>query len=321
MHGKISMKSLLQASRIALKALLIVVLAEGAVAPVLAHFGLERGFAGKLVDAVVLACISAPFLYLFVIRDIARSFLEREDLSRKAGEQERYIQVLDEKRELSRRLFSVVDNIPGAVYRGHRDWSISFIGAEGETLTGYVPEEFADGAILWKELIHPEDLERVRKEIRDAVRERSGVLQEEYRILRKDGSVRWVADRLQLIYGEGGDLAYVDGLLLDVTERRQSEDARREAEQTLTRLGLAVDQAAEAVVVTDTAGNIEYVNPAFERITGYSLNAGIVRAAPGRAFSGEAVRSDFPGDEGPGGPRREVMDRSGRRVGPGPPAG
>jgi PAS domain S-box-containing protein len=52
------------------------------------------------------------------------------------------------------------------------------------------------------------------------------------------------------------------GTILDITERKRSEEAR-------TRLGMAVDQAAEAIIITDTEGRIEYVNPSFERITGY----------------------------------------------------
>ena len=57
---------------------------------------------------------------------------------------------------------------------------------------------------------------------------------------------------------------YVLGNFRDVTERRK-------AEETLARLGMAVDQSPEAVVITDREGTIQYVNPAFERISGYSM--------------------------------------------------
>ncbi len=55
----------------------------------------------------------------------------------------------------------------------------------------------------------------------------------------------------------------VIGSLLDVTNRKKTEDELR-------RLSIAIEQAAEEVMTTDTEGVIQYVNPAFEKITGYS---------------------------------------------------
>lgn len=56
-------------------------------------------------------------------------------------------------------------------------------------------------------------------------------------------------------------------------ELKEAETRRenRKAQQALQRLGTAIEQAAEAVLITDVNGIIEYVNPAFERITGYSV--------------------------------------------------
>ena len=61
---------------------------------------------------------------------------------------------------------------------------------------------------------------------------------------------------------EGVTEPVVRGMAQDITERKQSEEAR-------IRLNMAVDQAAEAIVITDKEGRIEYVNPSFARITGY----------------------------------------------------
>jgi two-component system NtrC family sensor kinase len=61
-----------------------------------------------------------------------------------------------------------------------------------------------------------------------------------------------------------GDIVAGVEVVRDITARRRGEEDR-------ARLALAVDQAAEAVVITDREGAIQYVNPAFERITGYTL--------------------------------------------------
>jgi len=176
----------------------------------------------------------------------------------------------EKNRDMARELTSLINNVPGIVYRGHKDWSLSFIGSEVESVTGYTPDQFVSGAATWKTIIHPDDLERVKEAFRKAAREKSSTLRMEYRIRRKDGGLRWVEDRRQLFFEESGAFAKVDGLLLDITERKRWEEE-------LTRLRMAVDQAAEAIVVTDPGGAIEYVNPSFEGITGYSREEALGR--------------------------------------------
>lgn len=85
----------------------------------------------------------------------------------------------------------------------------------------------------------------------------------ESRWARKDGTLLVARETAHAVRAEDGRILYYEGAVEDVTERSQAEDARR-------RLAAAVDQAAEAVVVTDREGTIQYVNPAFERITGYA---------------------------------------------------
>jgi len=169
----------------------------------------------------------------------------------------------DSQQELSGRLLSLMNNIPGIVYRGHRNWSISFIGAEVESVTGYTAEEFLSGAAHWKELIHPDDLESVKDVFRQAVRTREKVLRREYRIRHRDGGFRWIADRRQLIYDGQGEFLYVDGLILDITRRKKSEEALR-----LTQF--AVDRAGDAAYWIGPDGCLIYVNEQACRVLGYS---------------------------------------------------
>lgn len=183
----------------------------------------------------------------------------------------------DESRagEDSARLLSLMNNIPGVVYRGLPDWSLSFIGAEVKRLTGYPARDFLSGAISWKHLIHPDDLERVRRMFRQAVSDGRGVLRAEYRILHGDGETRWLADRRQLFYDDAGRFAYVDGLLLDITERRRMEDALRDSEERYRRL---VDGSPEMIFVV-CEGRIVYMNQTGIRLLG-ALSADGVAGKP-----------------------------------------
>jgi PAS domain S-box-containing protein len=92
----------------------------------------------------------------------------------------------------------------------------------------------------------------------NGLKERGVISNCEVRLQRKDGSPAWVLASGTLL--EGG---IVEGTMVDITERKQSE-----AEHL--RLVTAIEQSVEAVVITDTTGAIEYVNPAFTRITGYT---------------------------------------------------
>ena len=107
-------------------------------------------------------------------------------------------------------------------------------------------------------------------------------------VKRKDGSVFWADIKSSPVTISGKK--YVFGNFRDVTERRK-------AEETLARLGMAVDQSAEAIVITDREGTIQYVNPAFERITGYSREE-VVGKNPRILHSGKHDEIVLPGDVG-----------------------
>ncbi|HLF84940.1 MAG TPA: PAS domain S-box protein, partial [Blastocatellia bacterium] len=85
----------------------------------------------------------------------------------------------------------------------------------------------------------------------------------EKRYLRKDGSLVWTRVSVSLVRDASGNPESFLSVIENITERKHAEEA-------LVRLVTAVEQAAESIVITDTDGTIQYVNPAFERTTGYS---------------------------------------------------
>ncbi len=104
-------------------------------------------------------------------------------------------------------------------------------------------------------------LEAVAPEVEKAAS--PGALTLELETIGKDGSRRWYEVRLSLLRERGGSLRGFLAVARDVTSRHQTQ-------RELARLATAVDQAAESVILTDLEGAILYVNPAFERITGYT---------------------------------------------------
>ena len=93
-------------------------------------------------------------------------------------------------------LRSLVDNIPGALYRGacDRDWTMYWLSDEVETITGYPASDFVDNSVrTFARVIHPDDRDYVERSVAQAVDARRP-FNLEYRILRRDDEVRWVLE-------------------------------------------------------------------------------------------------------------------------------
>jgi PAS domain S-box-containing protein len=119
-----------------------------------------------------------------------------------------------------------------------------------------------------QDLILPDDLPTVLERIRQRIDGEQQSARYQFRILTRKGEIRHTeVYSSRTVYR--GKPAIV-GTLLDITDRLK-------AEEDLKRLSVAIEQAAEEIVITDPEGNIQYVNPAFERITGYERQEAIGR--------------------------------------------
>jgi PAS domain S-box-containing protein len=143
----------------------------------------------------------------------------------------------EELKKNEERIRTMVDNIPGVVYRCLMDdaWTMLFISDEIEVLSGYPASEFLgeNPVRTFASIMHEDDLRPVAKNAQKAVDERVPYTNE-YRVIDKDGNVHWVYARGKAIYDEDGTPLYLDGTIFDVTEKKvmelQLEDARDAAE-------------------------------------------------------------------------------------------
>ena len=125
-------------------------------------------------------------------------------------------------------LRSLTQNIPGVIYRCalDSDWTMHLIGEEIERITGYPAEDFIQNRERsYASVIHDDDRDRVEREVGEAV-VTGQPFELEYRVTCANGDVRWVLERGCQV--EGGD--WLDGVIFDITERRQYEEAARRAE-------------------------------------------------------------------------------------------
>lgn len=99
------------------------------------------------------------------------------------------------------------------------------------TVTGYVPEDYVANPYLWIDMVHPEDRDQLRRYV-ERILACEEVPPIEHRIVRRDGAVRWVRDTI-VPHHENGTLVRYDGLVEDITDRREAEAALRETEASL----------------------------------------------------------------------------------------
>jgi PAS domain S-box-containing protein len=134
-----------------------------------------------------------------------------------------------EQREIDAKFRTLVANSPGAVYRCLLDeeWSDVFVSEAIEDLTGYTAAEFTERRVPgFGTLIHPDDRPLVDQAADEAIEKHTAFVIE-YRIFHRDGSTRWVYEKGHPRYDESGNTTYLDGILVDVTDRKEAEEALR----------------------------------------------------------------------------------------------
>ena len=127
---------------------------------------------------------------------------------------------------------------------------------------GCDPRQPAPAYSEWQRLVHPDDWPLLDRSVRRALEAGAG-FELEIRTARPDGAIRHLVAKAKAGRGRKGDIVRLLGTVQDATERRQTEDQLR-------KLSRAIEQSTATVIVTDRAGRIEYVNPHFSRLTGYS---------------------------------------------------
>jgi len=159
---------------------------------------------------------------------------------------------------------SFVDNFQGIAFRGRMDFTPIFFHGSVERMTGYTEEEFLAGQPRWDQVIHPDDLSLISETFELARSLPDHAVDREYRIVRRGGQIRWVAEHIQLVFDADDQPSHVQGTILDITERKK-------AEETAKLLSMITEQVADSILIADPNFRITYVNPAFERLFGYTL--------------------------------------------------
>ncbi|NJN85918.1 MAG: PAS domain-containing protein [Leptolyngbyaceae cyanobacterium SL_7_1] len=125
-------------------------------------------------------------------------------------------------------------NIPGAVYRCQcdPDWTMLYLSDWVEELSGYAASDFMQDQRTWTSIIHPDDRQQVEQGVLMGVAARQPFTLE-YRIVHRDGTVRWVYERGRGVFSQRGELLHLDGAIFDIGDRKQAEAALKALNEEL----------------------------------------------------------------------------------------
>jgi PAS domain S-box-containing protein len=193
-----------------------------------------------------------------------------------------------ERDDLSARLRHYLATSPTVTYslrikNGEAQWQ--WASENIQSLLGYSLEEVL-APDWWIRNLHPSDRMRALGGISKLAG--SEAFGQEYRFLRKDRVAVWLRDEMRFAEGDGGE-AEIVGTLTDVSERKK-------VEVELSLKSAALEAAANAIIITDRDGIIQWMNPAFGRLTGYSRSEAVGKAPGvliGSGMQGDQFYRDF----------------------------
>lgn len=139
----------------------------------------------------------------------------------------------EENRRQEEMIRALISNIPGTVYRCQigAPWRMMVMTGEIQNLSGHPASRFLEeGGMAYADIVHPDDLPTVERIVAEGV-ERHRPYQVEYRILHANGGVRWVFERGCAFFDLAGRPEWLDGVIMDITDRKVAEMALREQEQ------------------------------------------------------------------------------------------
>ncbi|MEF2144808.1 MAG: PAS domain S-box protein [Desulfovibrionaceae bacterium] len=138
-----------------------------------------------------------------------------------------------------------------------------YISPSCEQITGYTSEEFQDNPNLLDHIVHPDDRAAWYAHLAGEQGHSPSSHAFDFRIRTKSGQERWIGHNCHPVYGPEGEPLGRRVSNRDITERKGIE-------LQLQMLKRVVEQSPVSIVITDTKGDITYVNPHFQKLTGYS---------------------------------------------------
>jgi PAS domain S-box-containing protein len=170
--------------------------------------------------------------------------------------------------EMLREMTGIVNQSPAVAFlwRNEPGWPVEFVSENVSELLGYSAEDFLSGRVVYADAVHPEDMERVSTEVaaHAADPHASSFIHQPYRVVTRDGRVKWIDDRTRIRRDDRNQATHFQGVILDIT-------STVEAQADKERLEAQLRQAQKMEAIGTLAGGIAHdFNNLLQAINGYT---------------------------------------------------
>ena len=163
-------------------------------------------------------------------------------------------------------LLEIVSESPvvAFLWQNRQGWPVEYVTENVERIFGHSAADFVNGTIAYEDVVHPDDLDVVAQEVErySGEEDRLEFTHQPYRIVSKDGREVWVEDRTIIRRDDDGSITHFQGVLEDITERMQAQQALAESEAFLEDV---INSIQDGICVLDPDLNIVLVNKNMER--------------------------------------------------------
>ena len=148
-------------------------------------------------------------------------------------------------------------------------WPVDYV-SDNITRWGYSVEQWESGELRFADIVHPDDLPVIEREIDEFVARGESRYRQEYRLRMASGDYRWFEDLTLVHRDETGEARWFDGVVTDIQDRHEIEEHER-------LMAKVIENTREGVLITDRDQRIVEVNPAFTVLTGYTAEEAVGR--------------------------------------------
>ena len=171
-----------------------------------------------------------------------------------------------------REAYDIIEKSPVSAFLWHNetDWPVEYVTTNVERIFGYSADDFLTGRVVYRHVVHAQDIDRVTHEVTTASQapDRTEFTHEPYRIVAKDGTIRWVNDHTFIRRDHTGAITHYQGIVEDITARLTAALALQESEAKFSRI---FQLSPDPVMITRLKdGQILDVNNSFLEVSGYS---------------------------------------------------
>ncbi|MDJ0622352.1 MAG: PAS domain S-box protein [Desulfocapsaceae bacterium] len=171
--------------------------------------------------------------------------------------------------ESEQRFKLLAENLPDVFYRmSLPDGQYEYMSPASAELFGYDPEEWYTTPMLVKDIIHPEYHDYFQEKWQQLLQ---GELSPtyEYKIIHRNGDIRWLNQRNVGHWNSNGELVAMEGIVTDITERKKAELALQKSEERFRKI---IERSPLPMLITDHQQNIIFCNNKFSELFGYTIN-------------------------------------------------